>query len=1124
MSVCWAIEPEDLLDTYKTPLALEGATWRPGLPPRSWPLYHPSEADPEAGYRPHPYTVCFSLDQPVPAYTLELDYLVIAPRLAHLELELNGIPGTVYLRPQPSRSRDIRVHAGLHTSIYAEGRALLRLPGHLFQPGENRLILTARDGGEVLLIDSTERIGRLDRMANGAGFIYQQLLLREDEPDEGLAHEVVPSVVYVRDGEGLRERSTLYLEFGGPVRGGCLRLELAGEEIAFDLPPLNFGHRRLPFTLADGDGEVSYRLRGEINERPVEESGSFSRRRKWTVYVTPHAHTDIGYTHRQWEVAERLCRNLDRALALMGERGEGMAYHLDSAWALETYLQTRDEAVRRRLLDEVRAGRLGIPSSYVDMLTHFAALEDLIRNGEFSETVVRPAGLTADFTSAVDVASLTSALPSVLHGSGVRYLVHANNQDRGPFRLNGGLHRHSPFYWEGPDGARVLVWLSKMYCELRKVCGSPPLPDAAERGLQLWLDEFERPEYLPDAVLLYGQEADNTDLDAQPLDFVARWNQEVAYPRLVPCAVSAFFQAVERAYGPQLPVFRGDGGAYWEDGVGSHLASSVAVRQAQADLPAAETLEALAVLHQPGTAYPLAQFDAAWREVLLFDEHTWGAFLSGTDPNALLQEDQWATKEHMARRAGQLSRQLLHQAAVRHGLRWNNQGREVVVWNPHSWASGGRVQVEIARDEEVVGNGGQALPQREVRHTAGQQVVELAIEPIPGLSYRRFPLRSAEHSSIEEPLRGTVLENDRYRLELDPAAGCVRSWWDKQLGRELADPASGGFGRFLYARGGEGTRLMSNRRDLPDGNPEILDGFTLREQEARVGALGQRITLHGVVEGGTLDVEWFLPAREAEVEVSFTYHKEERREKEAVYIAFPLALPGARVRSDAQLGWVDWQRERLPGACLEWLPLQTGILAEGEVSVLIASPDVPLFCVGDIVRGRWPAEANLTGGHIFSYVLNNYWHTNYRASQGGDLHFRYRLTSARALSDDQAARFGWSARRPLYAHRLSFQDFRQEHAPYDEPGGGTLARIEPETVALSTLKRARWDAGLILRLRNLTVQPQTASISVPGVTAAWECSLLERDVAPLVVEADGSVRVQLAPAGLATVRLVTEGE
>ena len=115
--------------------------------------------------------------------------------------------------------------------------------------------------------------------------------------------------------------------------------------------------------------------------------------------------------------------------------------------------------------------------------------------------------------------------------------------------------------------------------------------------------EYERPEYIPDAVLLYGQEADNTDLDPQPADFIRRWNQMYAYPQLIPSSVSDFFHYVETGFGESFPSVRGDGGAYWEDGVGSHIASTSAVRTAQAALPAAETLHSLAAL-EPGRRNP----------------------------------------------------------------------------------------------------------------------------------------------------------------------------------------------------------------------------------------------------------------------------------------------------------------------------------------------------------------------------------------------------------------------------------------------------------------------------------------------------------------------------------------
>lgn len=1148
-SVIWQIGPGDLLDTYKAPLALGDVIWLAPpaggpAPAQRWPLFHPSEADPEAGYRPHPYTVRFALDHaPEGAYALRVAYLTIAPRLAHLELRVNGVAGLLHPRPRPSRSGEIRLLSGLHTTIYADGLAEVIIPAALLREGANELVLTARDGGEQLVVENVEAIRRLDRMANGAGLIYQALsLVRLDAPPPpGVRRvELVPTVLYRARPDGrLEEQCDAYVELNGRIESGQLHLRLTDggrdTQLALDLPAAAFGHVRLPFALPDGEAPaVGYSLRGAGGGAGFAQRGSLQRRRKWSVYITPHAHTDIGYTHRQWEVAERLCRTIDAALdTLAAEEAAGataaFAYHLEAAWALEHYLATRDPDRCEQLLAQIAARRIGLAANYVDLLTQYAALEDLIRNAELSEDVLRPRGLRARFAAVVDVASISSSVPDLLAGGGVRYLVHANNQDRGPFRLNGGLHRRSPFYWEGRAGGRVLVWLAKMYCELRKVCGSPPLPAAAERGLDLWLAEYERDDYAPDAVLLYGQEADNTDLDPQPAEFVRRWNERYAFPRLIPCDVAAFFEHVERRFGGGLETLRGDGGAYWEDGAGSTIAPTAAVRWAQAALPAAERLEALAVLHGACLAFPAQHYDAAWRQILLFDEHTWGAFLSCTDPEALLQQDQWATKEHMARDAAEWARRLLHGAAARHSLSWNSAGREVVVYNPHSWPAGDSVRVEVARGERAYDAGGAPVPMRVVSTTATQQVVELWVDQLPGLSYRRLALRpgAAEPPPVTPVAPGPlVIENEHYRLTFDVGRGALVSWHDKALGRELVDAADEwGLGQLVHAAGGEGTRLVSNQADLPDGEPQLCGDFALLDATLEHSELGVCLRLRGAVPHGELAAEWLLPAHARRLDLALTYTKDERRAKEAAYIAFPLAMAGAAVRSDSQLGWVDWHREQLPGGCKEWLPLQSAVLVERpEAAVLIASPDIPLFCVGEVVRGRWPRELDLTGGRIFSYVLNNYWHTNYRASQGGPIRFGYRLTSAARFAPDEAFRFGWAARRPPYAQRMSYQAFRGVRPPYQAPGGGELAHVGPAQVHLSTLKPARYAPGWVARLQEIGGAARVASLAIPGrrVARAWACDLLERDGEPLPVEPDGSLRVTVPAWGLASVRLELE--
>ncbi|MGB8646012.1 MAG: glycosyl hydrolase-related protein [Anaerolineae bacterium] len=1152
----WAIgspngRPEDLIDNNRAPNQVGAVTWRV---PRAGetvkqqlPRFHPSEADPEGGYQLHPYTIEFSLDDaPDSAYRLSINYMILAPRLAHLQIGINGVTGWAYLRPTPLLSHDVRVADGLGTCIYAEGVAQIIIPAGLLHPGENRLVLTAHDGGPIIRATSAKR-ERLGRLASSAGILYQALTLTRlpVEPVAPIAHcEVLPSILYYQNQEGeLVERAHVYIELARGIAGVdlSLRLSQGGESecCQFTLPPLSFGHWHETIEVVDGKGPVSYSLFGDIEGHEFRHDGVLHRRRKWKVYVSSQVHAHVGNTHRQWETAERLCRNIDAALDLVqaDEAAGGdpaFAYHLDSAWTLETYLTTRDKQHQAQLLWQIEAGRLSIPANEANLSTQFATLEDLIRNGELSESFLRQLDRPAEFAAAVNVASLSGSLPAILEGSGVKYLVHASDPARGPFRLFNRLHLTSPFYWEGPNGGRVLTWLAKTYGELRKVCGSPPLLSAAERGLALWLDEYERAGYTPDAILLYGQEADNIDLDPQPIDFIRQWNATYTYPRLIPCGISEFFQYVAGHFDDKLKTVRGDEGAYGEAGIMSSLAPSISVRRVQAMLPAAERLETLAVLHHPGWAFPQTQYDAAWRSVRLYAEDAWNADLMGRVPDARLQEDRRTGKEQIAREAEAWGTRLLHAAATRHSLSWNTDGREVVVYNPHSWSAGGSFVVEIATNEHILDRiSGQSIPMRLLQQFNSLSIVEVWLDPLPGLSYRRLRLTAEKEpganseSRIQNSEAGVLtLENSFYRLAIDRHRGCVTSWFDKELERELVDVQDAyGFGQFLYARGGDKTRLEEYRPDWPAGNPEVLAEFELRDHRIESHALGATLTLRGRVPQGELDVEWTLPARAKQVDVRYTYHQAKCLTKEAAYIAFPLALPHAGVSSDSQLGWVNWQRDAMAGACKEWLPLQTGILVEGEgASALIASPDISLWTVGDVVRGRWPRELDLTGGRIFSYVLNNYWSANSKASPGGPLSFHYRLTTAPTISRERAYKFGWEARRPLYAQRINLQEFRSVAPPYADSNSGTLAQIEPATVILSTIKKARRADGYIVRLQEISGADRQATLHLPGhlITRAWQTDLLEREQGEIPVEPDGRLRVPVPAWGLATVRVMLD--
>ena len=94
---------------------------------------------------------------------------------------------------------------------------------------------------------------------------------------------------------------------------------------------------------------------------------------------------------------------------------------------------------------------------------------------------------------------------------------------------------------------------------------------------------------------------------------------------------------------------------YWEDGAGSSALETGMNRASSDRLSQAEALWAM----KNPSGYPSQEFEAAWKKVLLYSEHTWGAWCSVSDPENKMTKEQWEIKKSYADDADKLSRQLL---------------------------------------------------------------------------------------------------------------------------------------------------------------------------------------------------------------------------------------------------------------------------------------------------------------------------------------------------------------------------------------------------------------------------------------------------------------------------------
>src|SRR5438270_928795 len=199
------------------------------------------------------------------------------------------------------------------------------------------------------------------------------------------------------------------------------------------------------------------------------------------------------------------------------------------------------------------------------------------------------------------------------------------------------------------------------------------------------------PSYPYDVAVLWGAASANGLVDERVVANVEEFNRHYAYPRLLAARPEDFFRAVERRFGPKLPVRRGDTGCYREDGAASTPRELARYRAAQLAARAAELLALWDEKTEPAAGGASERVERRaeqrrqmWRDLLLFGEHTWGAATSVSDPDGEQTTAQWESKRRLLDRAAGVAAAQVAGALLRIGLS-GAAGAGRVVFNASSW-------------------------------------------------------------------------------------------------------------------------------------------------------------------------------------------------------------------------------------------------------------------------------------------------------------------------------------------------------------------------------------------------------------------------------------------------------
>lgn len=745
------------------------------------------------------------------------------------------------------------------------------------------------------------------------------------------------------------------------------------------------------------------------------------------IIIVYKTHVDIGYTQMAREVIEKYRTTMiDHALEVV-EQNRDLPPDQQFTWTIPGWLmktiledwpgQTAER--QQKIRQAFRDGRFAAHALPFTMQTDMLELEDMVRGLGFASRLAREAGHPLPRGAKMtDVPCHSWILPTLLTHAGVNFL-----------HLGCNAASTSPqvpelFWWEGPDGSRLLTmysaagygsglfppanWPYKTWLALTMTSDNQGPPGPGE--VKKMVDRVA--EKLPGVKVRIGQLSDFSD-------------------RLI-------------AEKPDLPIVRGDMPDTWIHGPMCDPAGVILARNTDSAIGAAESLATMLGVWKASTPDPSAAIASAYEQCLLYGEHTWGGSLHwitgyvGRGDTGTGQADNWAYgdkwkadlaasrfkrleeswDEHSSysTRAHELSVPVLEDQLRRLAEATAGPPGRVVVFNPLPWKRDGLVRVRLAGTGIAAmrpADNGSSIP---AATNAG--TVQFFASDVPPLGYRVYvPAKdvTVDAAPSGKPALAATIENRWLRATLAPSRGAIASVVDKRTGRELVDAnAAHGFGRYVYERFDANqvaafvTSYVKGKAawgfcelGKPNMPPAVEVPYRVAAPvNCELSVDQSSVSVAGVMQsrpdtnlphGVTTRVT--LPTDEPYMDIEVTVDKPADPWPEAGWICLPFNVKQPQVRVGRAGSIIDPAKDIVAGANRHLYTASTGVAvfdAEGR-GAAVCGLDTPLVSLGE--PGCWKFSTDYVPSKpaVYFHLFNNQWTTNYRLWNAGRWTFRVRV-------------------------------------------------------------------------------------------------------------------------------------
>lgn len=773
---------------------------------------------------------------------------------------------------------------------------------------------------------------------------------------------------------------------------------------------------------------------------------------KFVIYVLHSSHTDVGYTDTQEKMKAHHVAFIKEVLDIVGNEPD-FKWNCESYWCVEQFLKVASEEEKNLFIETVNKGNIGLSASYLnltDLVPAFVHNSVMDRCNRERESL----GIKAKSAMTADINGYSWGFADVLAEHGVENLMSCIHTHHGFHPL---FRKQTPFFWESPNGRRVLVWNGEHYnlgnelgiaqaswfeYTIQDGMSAASISDweKAVRRIKAYVDTIREQDYpysfVP--VSLSGNMTDNSPPSTKILEFIKRYNNSNQEIELRMATLDEFFDELRRQRLEDIPVWKGDWTDWWADGVGSTPADVMQYRQAVRYCHMAEKLD---WEHQIADC---KMYEEAHENLMFYGEHTWGYSSSVTEPYhpQVNNLDQW--KRLYVLKACEAATIVKEQVQAAFGetaisLRKELKFRAV---NPHSIYIEDMLTIDLEHfyghkhfrviEEE---SGREAVFQLSTYSRGPKMCILLKMEPG---ECKTFRLEEIEESPLASPglcaktgiegvddlyfrlkekreegacISTNGIENSFFNITWQHGKGIV-SVYDKIHNEELVaesypypaftplyerTPRRDGED-YLFVRRNMGRNRKAFRTLRSEG--KLTDVKILED-----GALYARAELIYQMEG-TQECAIILTAykNQPKLDIDFKIHKTSVWEPENVYLSFPFADKETYIDKTGAV--LRPRIDQIPGTCIDFYAVQNGVVFERKSgNVILTCQDTPLIAMGSLdahpIKLMGDEEIDNID-EVYSWVMNNFWETNFKVDIGGFYQFHYELMLTEKSSIEEA--------------------------------------------------------------------------------------------------------------------------